>query len=141
MSLAKRNINLYLMPCHDCVRIIYLYHHRCIVALTRLSKFHNSNVGHWGLDICIQRLREASLRQGERGITDRMISKFIRQCPACQVMSRMRLQIHLTCHRFTCASYNSFEVLHLDHIEPLTTDANGNEYILDRYYCECFKEP
>ena len=27
-------------------------------------------------------------------------------------------------------SYNPFEVLHLDHIEPLTKDAHGNEYIL-----------
>ena len=57
-----------------------------------------------------------------------MISKFIRQCPACQVMSRMRLQIKA--HRFTCASYNPIEVLHLDHIGPLTKDAHGNEYIL-----------
>ncbi len=29
-----------------------------------------------------------------------------------------------------CASCNPFEVLHLDHIRPLTKDANGNEYIL-----------
>ena len=26
--------------------------------------------------------------------------------------------------------YNPFEVLHLDHIEPLTKDAHGTEYIL-----------
>ena len=43
-------------------------------------------------------------------------------------MSRKRLQIKA--HRFTCASYNPFEVLHLDHIGPLTKDAHGNEYIL-----------
>jgi hypothetical protein len=43
-------------------------------------------------------------------------------------MSRMRLQIKA--HRFTCASYSPFEVLHLDHIGPLTKDAHGNEYIL-----------
>ena len=58
----------------------------------------------------------------------RMISEFIRQCPACQVMNRMKVQIKA--HRFTCASYNPFEVLHLDHIGPLTKDAHGNEYIL-----------
>jgi hypothetical protein len=74
----------------------------------RLSKVHNSKVGHWGLDICKRRLREAHQRQGGRDITDRMISEFIRQCPACQVMSRMRLQIKA--HRFTCASYSPFEV-------------------------------
>ena len=43
-------------------------------------------------------------------------------------MSRMRLQIKA--HRFTCASCNPFEVLHLDHIGPLPKDAHGNEYIL-----------
>ena len=106
---------------------------RRIVALrpvihARLSKVHNSTVGHWGLDICKRRLSEAHQRQGERDITDCMISEFTRQCPACQVMSRVRLQIKA--HRFTCASYNPFEVLHLDHIGPLTKDAHGNEYIL-----------
>ena len=37
---------------------------------------------------------------------------------------------HVKAHRFTCASYNSFEVLYLDHIGPLTKDANDNEYVL-----------
>ena len=63
----------------------------------RLSTVHNSKGGHWGLDICKRRLREAH----QRDITDRMISEFIRQYPACQVMSRMLLQIKA--HRFTCA--------------------------------------
>ncbi len=39
----------------------------------------------------------------------------MRQCPACQVMSRI---------------YDSDEVLHLNHIAPLTNDAHGHEYIL-----------
>jgi hypothetical protein len=82
----------------------------------RLSKVRNSKVGHWRLDICKWWLSEAYQRLGERGITDRMISKFIRQCPVCQVMSGIRLQIKA--NRFTCASYNPFEVLHLDHIGP-----------------------
>ena len=94
----------------------------------RLTRIHNSKVGHWGLDICKRRIREQHRRQGGRDITDRMISEFIRQCPACQVMNRMKVQIKA--HRFTCASYNPFEVLHLDHIGPLTKDAHGNEYIL-----------
>ena len=37
---------------------------------------------------------------------------------------------HVKAHRFTCASYNPFEVLYLDHIGPLTKDANDNEYVL-----------
>jgi len=49
----------------------------------RLARVHNSKVGHWGLDICKRRIREQNRRQGGRDITDRMISEFIRQCPAC----------------------------------------------------------
>ena len=63
-------------------------------------------VGDWELGICKRRIREQRNRQGGRDITDRMISEFIRQCPACQVMNRMKLQIKA--HRFTCASYNPF---------------------------------
>ena len=33
------------------------------------------------------------------------------------------------------ASYNPFEVLHLDHIGPLTDDAHGKEYIPDGLSC------
>ena len=57
-----------------------------------------------------------------------MISEFIRQCPCCQVMSRLRIPIKT--HPFTCASYNPFEVLHLDHIGPLRPDVQGNMFIL-----------
>jgi len=51
-----------------------------------------------------------------------------RPCPYCQITIRLRVPIKA--HRFTCASYNPFEILHLDHIRPLTKDAHGNEYIL-----------
>ena len=61
-------------------------------------------------------------------IPDRMIKEFLRQCPYCQITNRLRIPIKA--HPFTCASYNPFEVLHLDHIGPLTKDAHGNEYIL-----------
>jgi hypothetical protein len=68
--------------------------------------------------ITLKSVIEAHQRQGERDITDRMISEF-------------RVQhVQIKAHRFTCASYNPFEALHLDHIGPLTRDAHGNEYIL-----------
>ena len=57
-----------------------------------------------------------------------MITQFIRQCPCCQVMSRLKIPIRT--HPFTCASYNPFEVIHLDHIGPLPKDDHGYEYIL-----------
>jgi hypothetical protein len=33
-------------------------------------------------------------------------------------------------HPFTCASYNPFESLHIDHIDPLPVDDKGNSHIL-----------
>ena len=41
-----------------------------------------------------------------------------------------RLRIPIRTHPFTCASYNPFEVLHLDHIGPLKADDKGYTYIL-----------
>ena len=46
----------------------------------------------------------------------------------CQVMNRLRIPIRM--HPFTCASYNPFEVLHLDHIGSLKADDKGYSYIL-----------
>ena len=40
------------------------------------------------------------------------------------------LNILIKMHPFICASYNPFESLHIDHIEPLTPDEKGNTHIL-----------
>ena len=86
----------------------------------RLKTVQNSHVGHWELNICCRRLVNNNIWELNNNGTVRMIKEFIRQCPACQVMNRMRLQIKT--HRFTCASYNPFEVLN---IGPLTKDPTG----------------
>jgi len=72
---------------------------------------------HWGLIICKKLLRD----KGHGGISNREIREFIRQCPTCQVMNRMKVPIKT--QPFTCAAYNPFEVLHLDHIGPLPVDS------------------
>ena len=41
-----------------------------------------------------------------------------------------RLKILIKTHPFTCASYNPFESLHIDHIGPLPVDDKGNSHIL-----------
>ncbi len=90
--------------------------------------------GHVGLKLCKHRFKEIHEQRIKDGlapddaIPDRMIKEFLRQCPYCQITNGLRLPIKA--YRFTCASYNPFEVLHLDHIGPLTNDAHGNEYIL-----------
>jgi hypothetical protein len=68
----------------------------------KIAAVHNSSVGHWGQAKCKAKLNDPS-------VTDRMINTFIRQCPCCQVMSRLKVQIKT--HPFTCASYNPFEVI------------------------------
>ena len=82
--------------------------------------------GHARLKLCKRRfkkIRKQRIKAGlppEDEISDRMIKEFLRQCPYCQITNRLRLPIKA--HRFTCASYNPFEVLHLNHIGPLTKD-------------------
>ncbi len=41
-----------------------------------------------------------------------------------------RLKILIKTHSFTCASYNPFDSLHIDHIGPLPVDDKGNFHIL-----------
>ena len=41
-----------------------------------------------------------------------------------------QLKILIKTHSFTCASYNPFESLHIDHISPLPVDDKGNSHIL-----------
>jgi hypothetical protein len=86
----------------------------------KIALIHNSSVGHWGQAKCRTKLNDPS-------VTDQMINTLIRQCPCCKVISRLKVQIKT--HPFTCASYNPFEVIHLDHIGPLRTDAHGNMFI------------
>ena len=73
-------------------------------------------VDHWGLEKCKERLNDPTITQ------------FIRQCPCCQVMSPLKILIKT--HPFTCASYNPFESIHIDHIGPLLSDDKGNTHIL-----------
>ena len=141
MSQVKRCINMFLMLFLDSVRIICLprqsWHLHRMAFWPRLNPLsiipnpvfraiagvHNSEVGHHGLQMCKKRLKVKGFN-----FTDRMIKQFIRQCPCCQVMNRLRIPIRT--HPFTCASYNPFEVLHLDHIGPLKADDKGYTYIL-----------
>jgi hypothetical protein len=88
----------------------------------RIADIHNSLRGHIGLKLCKHRfkeIREQRIKDGlapEDAIPDNRIKEFLRQCPYCRITNRLRLPIKA--YRFTCASYNPFEDLHLDHIGP-----------------------
>jgi len=90
-------------------------------AFKQIANVHNSMVGHWGLQKCRERLNDTT-------IIDRTITQRIRQCTCCQVMSRQKILIKT--HPLTCAFYNPFESLHIEHIGPLPVDDKGNTHIL-----------
>jgi hypothetical protein len=92
-----------------------------IPVFKQIAAVHNSMVGNWGLRKCREFLNDPT-------IADRTITQFIRQLPCCKVRSRLKIPIKT--HPFTCASYNPFESLHIDHIGPLPVDDKGNSHIL-----------
>ncbi len=61
-------------------------------------------VGHWGLQKCRERLNDPT-------IIDGTITQFI----CCQVMGRQKILIKM--HPLTCAFYNPFESLHIEHLD------------------------
>jgi transposase InsO family protein len=96
-----------------------------------ISKVHNSNVGHHGVERTIDKLHKLGhtwthLREHVR--------KFIRQCPCCQLMSHVKIPIKT--HPFTRATYLPMECLNIDTIGPVPKDQFGNEYIL--VIIDCF---
>ena len=144
LYLQDKNFDLYHVPGKEvhqfvpdalsrlCANNVPMMAERMIVALIpmmvlpldvseKLKKVHNSQVIRH-LPTSTGRRTTKARRAWDHGSDDQGIHSTV------QVMNRMRLQIKT--HRFTCASYNPFEVLHLDHIGPLTKDAHGNEYIL-----------
>lgn len=97
----------------------------------QISRVHNSNVGHFGVEKTISRLHENKqvwkhMRQHVR--------QFVRQCPACQLNNERKLLIRT--HPFTTAAYEPMEVLNIDTIGPLTEDEFGNKFIL--VIIDCF---
>jgi hypothetical protein len=86
---------------------------------------HNSFVGHFGVEKTIQKLE--ALGQSWKYRREH-VRKFIRECPVCQKMSDIKIQIKT--HPFTTSSYYPFEVLMMDSIGPLPVDSTGMKYIL-----------
>jgi hypothetical protein len=96
-----------------------------------IEKVHNSVTGHFGVEYT----RKLLLSHGvnDDGLR-RWVTKFIRECPVCQLRSVLNRQIKT--HPFTTASYTPMEVLNIDTIGPVTKDASENSYIL--VVIDCF---
>ncbi len=92
---------------------------------SKIEAVHNSAARHFGIEYT----RKVLLG---RGVSDeglrRAITKYVRDCPVCQLRSVLNKQIKP--HRFTTASYTPMEVLNIDTIGPVSKDSADNCYIL-----------
>ena len=83
------------------------------IQYSKISKLHNSVVGHFGLERTLRRFKELkNVRQFQR----RHFRHFIDNCPCCQKMSMLKIPIHA--HGFTTSTYTPMECLSLDFIGP-----------------------
>ena len=97
----------------------------------KISKVHNSRVGHFGLEKTLEALRQAETTwKGMR----KHIKQFIKQCPVCQLTDDRKIQVKVA--PFTRAAYQQMEVINVDTIGPLPKDDLGNQFIL--VVIDCF---
>jgi hypothetical protein len=87
----------------------------------RISKVHNSIVGHLGVERTIKKL----LRLDQKWPSD--VRTFIRQCPYCQKMSYLKVPILTS--PYTTASYDLTKKISMDCIGPLK-ESKGYTHIL-----------
>jgi RNase H-like domain found in reverse transcriptase/Integrase zinc binding domain len=82
-----------------------------------ISSVHNSNVGHFGLDRTLKRLKAiGKVWEFQR----QHVRYFIGHCPCCQKMSLLKIPIYA--HGFTTSTYTSMECLDIDCIGPFPDD-------------------
>jgi hypothetical protein len=82
-----------------------------------ISSVHNSNVGHFGLDRTLKRLKAiGKVWEFQR----QHVRYFIDHCPCCQKMSLLKIPIHA--HGFTTSTYTPMECLNIDFIGPFPDD-------------------
>jgi hypothetical protein len=94
-------------------------------AFNILTKVHNSYIGHLGVERTLKRLKRENITwEGMR--LD--IMSFIKACPCCQKMSRIKVPILTS--PFTTASYGLGMKLSMDCIGPLTETDDGFTHIL-----------
>jgi len=100
-----------------------------------IGKHHNSMVGHHGVERTLKKLSAPPDREnGNRPTPEpwpqmrEHVKKFIKTCPSCQKMSRLRTPIKTL--GFTTASMTPMTRVSIDTIGPLPVDEDGNEYII-----------
>ena len=107
-----------------------------------ITKFHNSRVGHHGVERTISQISRAlaaASSDSKNPVTSwaymrSHVKSFIKQCPLCQKMAVLKSQIQTT--PFVTSAYEPMERINLDTIGPLPPSRSGYTYIL--VLVDCF---
>ena len=83
-----------------------------------ITKFHNSEVGHYAWERVYKRMQVANAIDFDN--PRKWIREYIKQCPCCQLMDRLKLRVKI--RPFLTSSLRPFETVCLDHIGPLHID-------------------
>ena len=90
-----------------------------------LSQFHNTHVGHHGVDRMLQHLRGNG---HQWDYVREHVKKFIAKCPCCQKMSTLKVAIHT--RPYSLSSAKPMEILHMDSLYMGIADDYENQYVL-----------
>jgi len=90
-----------------------------------IGKLHNSQVGHFGVEKTLNRLRSAGHNWNDMR---KHVRQFIKACPCCQKMSYIKVPI-LT-KGFVTSKLTPMQQLAIDTIGPLPVDTQGNQFII-----------
>jgi transposase InsO family protein len=90
-----------------------------------ISKVHNSIAGHHGVERTLKKLND---QNNTWEYMREHVKRFIKQCPCCQKMSHIKIQIHT--HPFTTATYEPMMRLNIDTINGLPPDEFGNRSLI-----------
>jgi hypothetical protein len=96
-----------------------------------INKVHNTQVGHFGVDNTINKIKQQGLYWSSIRAD---VTQFIRRCPCCQAMSHLKLGIQT--HPYVVSAYNPMDRLNIDAIGPLPESEDGNKYII--VIIDCF---
>jgi transposase InsO family protein len=102
---------------------------------TIIGKHHNSRVGHHGVERTLAKLRAPPSENNNYRATPtpwpqmrEHIIRFIKTCPCCQKMNRLRTPVKT--RGFTTASAAPMDRISIDTITGLPTDEDGNTSII-----------
>ena len=90
-----------------------------------INQFHNSNVGHHGVERTMQKLQSS----GKNWTNMRQhVRTYIARCACCQMMSQVAPQIRA--NPFTLSHSKPMHSLAIDTIGPLPEDEKGNKFLI-----------